>query len=89
MWEGECFVFDERVSVDHDLNAGSYELCRGCRRAVSVDDEQSPEFEEGVSCPACFGGLTPGKMESLRERHRQQRAAEERGERHVGQVLDT
>lgn len=88
MWEGECFVFDERVSVDHDLNAGSYDLCRGCRRAVSADDEQSPEFEEGVSCPACFGGLTPEKMESLRERHRQQRAAEERGERHVGQVLD-
>jgi len=89
MWEGECFVFDERVSVDHDLNAGQYDLCRGCRRVVSKADERSPEFEEGVSCPACFGGLTPEKMESLRERHRQQRAAEERGERHVGQVLDS
>ena len=87
MWEGECFVFDERVSVEHDLSAGSYDLCRGCRRVVSAEDERSPEFEEGVSCPACFGGLTPEKMEGLRERHRQQRAAEARGERHVGQVL--
>ena len=87
MWEGECFVFDERVSVDHGLQAGQYELCRGCRRVVSKLDEAAPEFEEGVSCPACFGGLTPEKLESLRERHRQQRAAEARGERHVGQVL--
>jgi len=88
MWEGECFVFDERVSVDHDLNTGSYDLCRGCRRAISDADRATPDFEEGVSCPACIGGLTPSKMESLRERHRQQRAAEARGERHVGQVLD-
>ncbi len=89
MWEGECFVFDERVSVDHNLNTGSYELCRGCRRVLEEGDKASPEFEDGVSCPACFGGLTPEKMESLRERHRQQRAAEARGERHVGQVLDS
>ncbi len=88
MWEGECFVFDERVTVDHDLQAGDYELCRGCRRVLAEGDKLSPEFEDGVSCPACFGGLTPEKMESLRERHRQQRAAEARGERHVGQVLD-
>lgn len=88
MWEGECFVFDERVSVDHELNVGSFELCRGCRRVVSDDDKALPEFEQGVSCPACFGGLTEDKMERLRERHRQQLAAEARGERHVGQVLE-
>jgi len=88
LWEGECFVFDERVSVDHDLGVGSYELCRGCRRVVADVDKALPEYEEGVSCPACFGGLTPEKMESLRERHRQQLAAEARGERHVGQVLE-
>ena len=88
MWEGECFVFDERVSVDHELGVGSYELCRGCRRVVSDADKSLPEFEEGVSCPACFGGLTEAKLESLRERHRQQLAAERRGERHVGQVLE-
>lgn len=88
MWEGECFVFDERVSVDHDLHMGSYELCRGCRRVVADADKETPEFEDGVSCPACFGGLTDEKQESLRERHRQQLAAERRGERHVGQVLE-
>ncbi len=88
MWEGECFVFDERVTVDHDLQTGSFELCRGCRRVVASADKQMPEFEDGVSCPACFGGLTAEKMEGLRERHRQQLAAEARGERHVGQVLD-
>lgn len=88
MWEGECFVFDERVSVDHELQTGSYDLCRGCRRAISEIDRSSTDFEDGVSCPACIGGLTPEKMESLRERHRQERAAAARGERHVGQVLD-
>jgi UPF0176 protein len=76
------------VTVDHSLNVGSYDLCRGCRRAIAAEDEASAAFEEGVSCPHCIDDLTPEKAERHRERHRQQTAAEDRGERHVGQVLD-
>jgi UPF0176 protein len=83
MWHGECFVFDERVSVDHELKPGSYTLCRGCRRPVSAHERQAPGYEEGVSCAHCIDGLSPERRASLRERHRQVRLAEARGERHI------
>ena len=84
LWRGECFVFDDRVSVDHDLRPGAHELCHGCRRAISEADKQHPLYIPGVSCPACAAELTPDKHARRAERARQSRLAAERGERHLG-----
>lgn len=84
LWQGDCFVFDNRVSVDHDLAEGRYELCPACRMPLSEEDRQSPKFEENVSCPACFDRLTPERRASLEERGRQIKLAKERGEKHIG-----
>ena len=84
LWSGECFVFDERVTVADDLQEGAFALCRGCRRPLSAEDRASPDYEEGVSCPACLGDTTPAQRERFRERARQTRIAEARGEGHVG-----
>lgn len=61
LWQGECFVFDERVTVRHDLKAGSYDLCRACGQPISPADIQSPDYEAGISCPHCYPNLTPEK----------------------------
>ena len=84
LWRGECFVFDERVSVGHGLAPGSYALCRACRRPVSEADRQSPAFEEGASCPACHTARSEAQRASYRERHRQEALAARRGVAHVG-----
>jgi len=83
LWQGECFVFDERVSVDHDLAPGSYTLCRGCRHSLSVDDRSGDAYEEGVSCRHCIGELDDDKRASRRERQMQEQLAQARGERHI------
>ena len=83
-WEGECFVFDNRVTVDHDLAEGDYEVCPACRMPLAVEDRASPQFELHVSCPKCFDRLTESKREGLLERARQMELAAERGERHLG-----
>lgn len=83
LWRGECFVFDERVTVDHDLQPGDFTLCRGCRTALSHDDRQSDGYEEGVSCATCVTDLTPNRASRLRERHRQVQLAEARGAAHL------
>lgn len=83
-WEGECFVFDERVSVKHGLEVGSYELCRACRMPVSEQDKASPQFEQGISCPHCHDTLTDERRERLRERQRQIELAQQRREQHIG-----
>jgi UPF0176 protein len=84
MWQGDCFVFDNRVTVDHDLTEGRYELCPACRMPLSEDDRQSPRFEKNVSCPKCFDRLTPERRASLEERGRQIELAAARGEKHIG-----
>lgn len=83
-WEGECFVFDERVAVKHGLEVGSYELCRACRMPVSEQDKASPLFEQGISCPHCHATLTDERRERLRERQRQIELAQQRREQHIG-----
>lgn len=83
-WEGECFVFDNRVTVDHDLAEGDYEVCPACRMPLTAEDLESPMFELNVSCPKCFDRLTPEKREGLLERARQIELAEQRGEKHIG-----
>jgi UPF0176 protein len=84
LWQGECFVFDNRVTVDHRLQPGHYEVCPACRMPVTPEDRRSPKFEPHVSCPRCFDRLTPEKREGLLERARQIELAERRGERHLG-----
>ena len=84
LWQGECFVFDERVSVGHGLAPGSYELCRACRRPVSAHDRASPLFEEGASCPACHNARSEAQRARYRERHRQELLAMARGTAHIG-----
>ncbi|AKH42640.1 putative rhodanese-related sulfurtransferase [Croceibacterium atlanticum] len=84
LWEGECFVFDQRVTIGHGLAQGSYGLCHACRRPVSETDRSSPLFEEGVSCPACHGERTEEQRASYRERHRQESLAASEGRAHVG-----
>ncbi len=83
LWEGECFVFDDRVSLTHGLAEGEYEVCYGCQSPVSPDDQESPLFELGVSCPKCHDSLTDRDRARYRERQRQFILAQERGEQHV------
>jgi len=83
-WEGECFVFDERVSVVHGLKPGTLELCRSCRQPVSEADKQSPHYIEGVSCHRCVDSKTEAQKRSRMERQKQMRLARERNQPHIG-----
>lgn len=85
LWEGECFVFDERVSLVHGLDQGTLHICHACRLPVTPADMANPQYEEGVSCPACFGRRTSKQLDGYAERQRQTRIAEERGAKHIGQ----
>jgi UPF0176 protein len=87
LWQGECFVFDQRVSVGHGLVPGGYALCHACRRPVSAEQQAAPEYEEGVSCPACFAERTEEQRAGYRERHRQEQLAARRGTAHVGAIM--
>ena len=71
LWEGECFVFDERVAIKHQLEIGSYEMCLGCGYPISETNKASHKYEEGVSCPDCYDSLTPEKIAKQREKHGQ------------------
>lgn len=86
LWDGECFVFDERVAVGHKVEPGEHTLCRGCRMPVSAEDRQSPGYREGVCCPKCADRLTPEKAARRAERHRQTELARQRNELHVGRA---
>ncbi|MBC7203763.1 MAG: rhodanese-related sulfurtransferase [Pusillimonas sp.] len=88
LWKGECFVFDERVSVGHGLTPGEYELCRACRHPLSPQDKKSTHFEPGVSCPHCHDQHTPEQITRFRERQKQIELAQQRRERHIGASLD-
>ena len=83
-WNGECYVFDHRVAVDHDLAPGSYDLCYACRRPLSDADKESPDYRYGISCHRCIDEFTNEDRERFAERARQIALAEERGEEHVG-----
>ncbi len=84
LWQGECFVFDERVAVGHGLETGTHELCRACRRPVSPEDRASPLYMAGASCPACHAERTEAQRAKYLERDRQERLARSRGTAHVG-----
>jgi UPF0176 protein len=84
LWHGECFVFDQRVSVGHGLAEGRHGMCHACRRPLSAEDRRHPAYEEGVSCPACHDAFTEADRTRFRERQRQSMLAQARGEAHLG-----
>lgn len=86
LWQGECFVFDERVTVRHGLEQGTFKLCRACRRPLDAAALAHPDYEDGVSCPACITERTPEQRAGYAERQRQKALARQRGELHVGAV---
>ncbi|MFP6901700.1 MAG: rhodanese-related sulfurtransferase [Opitutales bacterium] len=88
MWEGECFVFDHRVSVIHGLEEGECEVCFGCRWPLSAEDMDSSLYEPGVCCPRCVEDLSPERRASLEERHRQVMLARFNDRRHIGQKIE-
>lgn len=86
LWQGECFVFDERVSLGHGLAQGTFQLCRACRRPLDEAALAHPDYAEGISCPACIHERTPEQRASYAERQRQEALAKARGALHVGAV---
>lgn len=84
LWEGECFVFDSRVSVDHQLAEGNYKQCFACRRPITDEDMQTKDYEEGVSCPRCINETTEEQRSGFNERQRQVTLAKQRNEKHIG-----
>jgi len=85
-WQGQCFVFDERVSVGHGLVEGDLELCRSCRDPLTEAAKASPLYERGVSCPGCHGSTTDVQKAGYRQRQKQVDLAEARKQSHVGAV---
>ena len=80
LWEGECFVFDHRVSVDHDLNPGQYDMCHACRHPIEASDREHRHFVQGVSCPYCWDKTSPEQKAGFAERQRQRHLARERAD---------
>ena len=81
-WRGDCFVFDNRVTVRHDLSEGDYDQCHACRNPISVEDRQSEYYSPGVSCPHCWDSLPEKTRESARERQKQIELARARNQPH-------
>ena len=84
LWQGQCFVFDDRVSVGHGLVPGGLKVCGACRRPVTAADQADPVYEDGVCCPACVDAYSPDDRNRFRERHRQMMLAAKRGTQHLG-----
>jgi len=85
MWKGECFVFDNRISLKHGLKVGSYYICSGCRKPINSKDKKSKKYEEGVSCPNCHDNLTEIQKERFRMRQKQINLAKKTGSKHIFQ----
>lgn len=88
LWQGECFVFDDRVTVDHQLNKGSYDQCHACRLPITDEDKASEHYQPGVSCPYCVDKTSRQQRQRFLEREKQIRLARARGEQHIGEVSE-
>ena len=84
LWEGECFVFDQRVAVKHGLKRGSYDQCFACRMPISEGEKRSDQYVKGVSCPYCYDGHSEEREHRFAERQKQIELAKRRGELHIG-----
>ncbi|MEZ5952835.1 MAG: rhodanese-related sulfurtransferase [Hyphomonas sp.] len=84
LWHGECFVFDERVSVKHDLSPGTYDMCHACKRPITEEDKLGNAYVPGVSCPHCIDEMTAEQKRRFAERQKQINLAKARGEAHMG-----
>ena len=84
LWQGECFVFDNRVAVNHDLEKGQYDQCNACRRPITKEDKARPEYEPGVSCHFCADEYSETQKSRFKEREKQNQLALARGEKHIG-----
>ena len=84
LWQGECFVFDNRVAVNHQLEKGDYDQCHACRLPITEADKASDKYEKGVSCPRCWDKKSSEQQQRFRERQKQIQLARERGEEHLG-----
>jgi len=87
LWEGECFVFDQRVGVKHGLEVGEYDQCYACRMPLSQAEMNSPHYTAGISCPHCYDKTSEAKKAALTERQKQVILAKQRGEDHIGKKL--
>ena len=86
MWKGECFVFDERVSVGHGLALGDAVLCRACRTPLTLEERADPKFAEGISCPHCHDSQSEDDRARYAERQKQVLLAKKRGRAHIGDM---
>jgi UPF0176 protein len=84
LWEGECFVFDDRVSVNHNLEPGSYDMCHGCRMPITDQDKDSSKYIKGVACPNCFDKTTEEQKARYMSRQKQVDLAKSRNQKHIG-----
>ena len=87
MWEGECFVFDQRVAVKHNLAVGDFGQCYACRHPLSPSEMQSAQYAAGISCPYCYDKISAEKRASLIERQKQVMLAKKRGKTHIGENI--
>jgi UPF0176 protein len=84
LWKGDCFVFDERVTVNHDLERGEYDQCHACRLPITEQEKLDVKYQRGVSCPHCFDKISDDQKARFAERERQVELAKTRGETHIG-----
>ena len=84
LWQGECFVFDDRVSVKHDLSEGSYDLCHGCRMPITEQDKLSSHYVKGVSCSNCVNEKTSSQIQRYKTRQKQIKLAKAKNKNHLG-----
>lgn len=84
LWKGECFVFDDRVTVNHKLEKGGYDQCHACRLPITEEDKASEHYQAGVSCPHCINQVSEAQRQRFAEREKQIQLAKERGEVHLG-----
>ena len=89
LWEGECFVFDDRVALNHNLEVGSYDMCHGCRMPITDANKLEKEYVKGVSCPKCFYEKTFDQKKRYADRQKQVDLAKLRNEKHIGAIVQS
>ena len=85
LWKGECFVFDNRISLKHNLKPGTYSMCSSCRKPVSQKEKKSPKYKHGISCPKCHDYLTKTQKSRFEMRQKQILIAKKSGKKHIFQ----